>query len=260
MTDSSLLRRLLARGRAGRPLIGGHRGSSARAPENTLAAFRAALEDGAELVELDVHLTRDGQLAVVHDEQTQRTTGVSGLVAAMTMDDLRLLDAGNYKGAEWEGEGIPELGDVLAMAHGHMLVNVEIKGGIAAATVVARRVAEHDMAGDVIVSSFEPSSVAAAAALRPPLLSGLLLDRPVADPIAAARAVGAALLHVEYRHLSAPLVQAAHQAGLGVLAWTVNVPGEMRRLASIGADAILSDDPRLLRAIVGEEKPIVGRE
>ena len=251
MTDSTLLGRLLARGRAGRPLIGGHRGCPARAPENTLAAFRAAIVDGAELVELDVHLTRDGQLAVIHDEETRRTTGASGLVANMTMDDLRRLDAGRYRGAEWSGEGIPELGDVLALAYGRLLVNVEIKGGAVAAGVVARRVAEYDMARSVIISSFEPASVAAAAVLQPPLLSGLLLDRPVRDPVASATAVGAALLHVEAPFISAALVRALHQASIGVLAWTVNAPDEMRRLAALGVDAILSDEPRLLREIVG---------
>src|SRR5437016_3574517 len=95
-----LLDRLLARGRRHRPLIGAHRGASARAPENTLAAFRAALEDGAELVELDVHLTRDGRLAVIHDEDTRRTTGAAGVVAEMSMSELRRLDAGRHKGQQ----------------------------------------------------------------------------------------------------------------------------------------------------------------
>ena len=206
-----LLDRLLARGRRHRPVIGAHRGASARAPENTLAAFGAALEDEAELVELDVHLTRDGQLAVIHDEETRRTTGTAGVVAELSMAELRQLDAGRHKGQQWAGEPIPELDDVFAAVRGRLLVNVEVKCGAAAVPPLARCVAEHDMADAVIVSSFDPAVVRAVAAL----------------------------------------VDLLHQAGLGALAWTVNAPGEMRRLAALGVDAILSDDPRRLRTIVG---------
>jgi glycerophosphoryl diester phosphodiesterase len=245
-----LLDRLLARGRRHRPVIGAHRGASARAPENTLAAFRAALEDGAELVELDVHLTRDGRLAVIHDAETRRTTGTAGVVAELSMSELRRLDAGRHKGRHWAGEPIPELGDVFAAVRGHLLVNVEVKCGAAAVPVLARCVAEHDMADAVILSSFDPAVVHAVAALGPWLLAGLLVDRPVPDP-EAARAGGAQLLHVRHTYLTAALVDLLHQAGLGALAWTVNAPGEMRRLAALGVDAILSDDPHRLRTVVG---------
>jgi glycerophosphoryl diester phosphodiesterase len=245
-----LLDRLLARGRRHRPVIGAHRGASARAPENTLAAFRAALEDGAELVELDVHLTRDGRLAVIHDEETQRTTGTAGVVAELSMSELRRLDAGRHKGRHWAGEQIPELGDVFAAVRGHLLVNVEVKCSVVAVPALARCVAEHDMADAVIVSSFDPAVVRAVAALRPSLLAGLLVDRPMPDPVAA-REAGAHLLHVKHRYLTPALVDLLHQEGLGVLAWTVNAPSEMRRLAALGVDAILSDDPRRLRTVVG---------
>jgi glycerophosphoryl diester phosphodiesterase len=112
-------------------------------------------------------------------------------------------------------------------------------------------VAEHDMADAVIVSSFDPAVVHAVAALGPSLLSGLLVDRPVPDPVTAARAGGAQLLHVKHTYLTAELVDLLHQAGLGALAWTVNAPGEMRRLAALGVDAILSDDPHRLRTVIG---------
>ncbi len=249
--DHPLLAHLLERGRRQRPLIGAHRGASARAPENTLAAFRAALDDGAEMIELDVHLTRDGALAVIHDGKTRRTTGVAGVVARLEMARLRRLDAGRYKGPAWAGEGIPTLDDVFALTQGRLAVNVEIKGGLAAVPAVAHAVADAGLRERVVVSSFDQRVVAAATSVRPPLLAGLLVERPSADPVAAARAVGASLLHVEHSHLSAPLVDLLHGAGLGVLAWTVNDPAEMRRLAALGVDAILSDDPRLLRETIG---------
>ena len=112
-------------------------------------------------------------------------------------------------------------------------------------------VAEHDLADAVIVSSFDPAVMHAVTALCPSLLAGLLVDRPVPDPVTAAREGGAQLLHVKHTYLTPALVDLLHQAGLGALAWTVNAPGEMRRLAALGVDAILSDDPRRLRTVVG---------
>src|SRR2546421_960751 len=157
--EHPLLDRLLARGRQHRPVIGAHRGASAREPENTLAAFRAAIEDGAELVELDVHLTRDGRLAVIHDEETHRTTGTAGIVAELSMPELRRLDAGRHKGRPWAGEQIPELDDVFAALRGRLLVNVEVKGGAAAVPALARSVAEHAMAEALNGSSVDPMVV-----------------------------------------------------------------------------------------------------
>lgn len=245
-----LLGTILARGRRRGPLIGAHRGASARAPENTLAAFRAALEDGAELIELDVHLTRDRRLAVIHDETTQRTTGVAGVVAELTMPELRRLDAGRYKGVQWAGERVPELGDVFDLARGRLLVNIEVKGGVASVPVLAERMSEHGMMESVIVSSFDVDVVKAATAQCPPLLAGLLLDRTAPNPAAAVRELGASLLHARHTQISAALVEALHRMELGVLAWTVNGPTAMRRLQGFGVDAILSDDPRLLRATI----------
>ncbi len=232
-----------------RPLVGAHRGASARAPENTLAAFQAALDDGADLVELDVHLTRDGELAVIHDARTERVTGVGRVVAETDMKTLRRLDAGRHKGPEWaeRGIGIPELGDVLALLAGRMLVNVEVKSGMDALPVLARRIAAYDMADKVVVSSFDPEVVRAAGTMEPRVLTGLLLDHAEPDPIKATQEVGAALLHMTHRYISPVLVGRAHERGIGALAWTVNDPTEMRRLAALDVDAILSDDPRLLR-------------
>jgi len=231
------------------PLVGAHRGASARAPENTLPAFQAALDDGADLVELDVRLTRDGGLAVIHDARTERATGVDRVVAATDMETLRRLDTGRHKGPEWaeRGLGIPELGDVFALLAGRMLVNVEVKSGVDALPVLARRIAAYDMADKVIVSLFDADVVRAAGAMEPRVLTGLLLDRLEVDPLAATQALGAALLHLAHRFITPELVGKAHERGIGVLAWTVNDPAEMRRLAALDVDVILSDDPRLLR-------------
>ena len=248
---SALLRRMVDRGRAHQPLIGAHRGDSSHAPENSLAAFQAALQAGAELIELDVRLTRDGMLAVIHDENLLRITGVAGVVSDMTMSQLRTLDAGRQRGSRWAGPGLPELGDVLQMVSGDIVVNIEVKGDASALPVLADRVIAHDMGERVIVSSFDAAVVRAASALQPPLLVGLLLNRPAEDPVDAARAAGADLVHMQHGIVTAAQVDALHGAGLAVLTWTVNDPREMRRVTQLGVDAILSDDPRLLREMVG---------
>jgi len=231
------------------PRVGAHRGASARAPENTLPAFQAALDDGADLVELDVRLTRDGRLAVIHDDRSGRVSGRDRVMAETEMETLRGLDAGRHRGPAWAGRGIgiPELGDVFALLAGRMLVNVEVKSGVDALPVLARRIAAYDMADRVIVSSFDADVVRAAGAMEPRVLTGLLLDRLEVDPLAATQALGAALLHMAHRFITPELVGRAHERGIGVLAWTVNDPTEMRRLAALDVDVILSDDPRLLR-------------
>jgi glycerophosphoryl diester phosphodiesterase len=245
--SANLLQTLLERGRRGSPVVAAHRGASGRAPENTLAAFLAALEDGAEMVELDEHLTADSRLAVIHDETTERTTGDPGVVAEMTMAQLRGLDAARFMDRAWAGQPVPELGEVLDAVRGRLLVNVEIKGPPQTAPVLARCLDQHEMRQHVIVSSFDLPSVAAATALRPPLLAGLLLDGPIDDPLVSAGAVGASLLHLKYPYITADLARRVQAAGLGLVAWTVDEPAEMLRLRSLGVDAIISDDPRLLR-------------
>jgi len=249
MDERHPLDRLLQQGRARRPLVGAHRGASARAPENTLAAFQAALDDGADLVELDVRLTRDGGLAVIHDATTERATGVGRVVAETDMETLRHLDAGRHKGPAWAGQGvgIPELGDVFALLARRMLVNVEVKSGLTTLPVLARRIAACGMADRVVVSSFDPEVVRAVGTMEPRVLTGLLLDQAEPDPIAATQEVGAALLHIAHRFITPELVGRARERGVGVLVWTVNDPAEMRCLAALDVDAILSDDPRLLR-------------
>jgi len=128
-----------------------------------------------------------------------------------------------------------------------MLVNVEVKSGLTTLPVLARRIAACGMADRVVVSSFDPEVVRAVGTMEPRVLTGLLLDQAEPDPIAATQEVGAALLHIAHRFITPELVGRARERGVGVLVWTVNDPAEMRCLAALDVDAILSDDPRLLR-------------
>src|SRR2546421_10465444 len=136
---------LAAKLRSGRMLLGGHRGNADECPENTLASFRSAIELGVDLIELDVHLSEDGDLPVIHDHLLDRTTNGSGLVRDHTMEDLKRFDAGSWKDPRFKGERIPSLDEVQAVAKGNVGVAIEIKNlplpyaGIEAAVVRAVR-------------------------------------------------------------------------------------------------------------------------
>ena len=228
-----------------------HRGASGRAPENTRAAFAAALDLGVDAIELDCQLSADGALVVVHDETLERTTSGLGPVCAKTWSELAALDAGAWRGKEFTGERIPRLEDVLTQLAGRVVLNVEIKsardvGAIEAPLV--RTVAAHGALEWVLFSSFHEQAlrnVRAAsedAAIEAAL--GILWDRrPPADALALASELDARCI-VPSRRLATPeLVAAAHARDLGVWVWTVNDVAEMRGLVAAGVDALFSDYP-----------------
>jgi glycerophosphoryl diester phosphodiesterase len=251
-----------------------HRGASARAPENTLEAFRLAVESGAGGLELDVHLTRDGHVVVIHDSTLDRTTDGTGPVAEMTLDELRDPDAGHnfspddgdtlpYRGL---GLHIPTLAEVLREFPG-VAVNIDIKAdrpGIEAAVLNVLR--EAGAEGRVLVVSSRRSAVRrfrrmtegriSTGASRWETgvfygLSNLRLEqllRPAYDA-----------LQVPVRHRGIPLVtrrfvEAAHATGVRVDAWTINEPGEMRRLLDLGVDVIMTDRPGTLADVIGQRE------
>ena len=225
-----------------------HRGARAEAPENTLAAFRRAVELGADGVELDLHRSRDGRLVVIHDDTLERTTNGRGPVASFTFDELRRLDAGSWMDARFAGERIPSLEEVLEAMPARVLIFAEMK---AAAVVdpLARLLRERELATRVRVSSFDHRSLASVHRLVPEAELGALFVALPVDPVALARACGARALHPSFHYLTADVVAEAHGAGLAVYTWTVNEPDDIRRVRAIGVDGIFSDRPeRLARA------------
>ena len=165
-----------------RCLVIAHRGASAAAPENTLAAFRLAADLGADGVELDVRRTVDGQLVVIHDASVDRTTGGTGRVGALTLDQLRRFDAGRKFGPPFRGERIPLLSQVFEVLGGRLLVDVEVKAaGVEAAVLDLIR--KTQMVDSVLISSFDAQVVAHVRDLAPEMPAGLL--QSAADPYAA---------------------------------------------------------------------------
>jgi glycerophosphoryl diester phosphodiesterase len=233
------------------PLVIAHRGDSAHRPENTLAAIAGALELGAVAVEMDVQLTRDGHVVVIHDPTLERTTNGSGPVAVRMLAELRRLDAGSWKAPAFAGERIPELREVLDLVRGRMILFLDLKDGRGLEERVARVVGSRT---DVIALAFEPARIARMRSLLPHVPTMLLVRRKPDDEvemlIAVASQAGAALLGVEVAGVDRPLIEAAHRAGLGVFAWTVNDPGDARQLVAAGIDGLITDRPDAIAAAV----------
>jgi glycerophosphoryl diester phosphodiesterase len=226
------------------PLIIAHRGASAERPENTLAAFRRAVALEADGIELDVHVTRDDVPVVFHDATLRRLTGVAGRVAGKSWAELRSLRVQGH-------EPIPRLVDVLRLTRGLVVVQIELKSGPVVPIVRAIKAAR--AAEWVILASFDLRLVAEARKLAPAMPRMLISEGRVAPALLVRRlaACGASGLSVNRRAVrSAAWVRHFQMRGYTVWAWTVNDPAEARRLAERGVDALLGDDPALLKSTV----------
>jgi glycerophosphoryl diester phosphodiesterase len=227
-----------------------HRGASGYAPENTFASFTLGLEQGADLLELDVHLSRDGEPVVIHDEALDRTTDGRGLVVEHTLAELRQLDAGAWFGPQFAGQRIPTLDEVLAWARERTCLAIEIKNAPSFYPGIEAKIAalldRHDMLRRTLVISFDHQALRRLGGLAPGLLTGALYAcRPV-DPVALARAAGARVLAPGWSFVTPADVAAAHAAGLRINAWSTSNPAVLRHLIGAGVDAITTNHPDLL--------------
>jgi len=226
-----------------------HRGSSARAPENTLAAFRAALEDAADGVELDARLTADDVVVLMHDDDVARTTNGTGRISEMSFEQLRAL---RVAGAE----PIPTLTEVLSLIGGRTAIVVEIKGAFGGARSipgedVARAVLPLiDGVPNVTVSSFDPGAVAVVRALAPGIPTAITVGGHAGldQTLTLAVEAGHLEIHMPAARVDAGFVARAHDAARAVLAYTVNDRAVARALEEIDIDGIFSDDPAAVRS------------
>ena len=241
-------------------LIVAHRGASAHAPENTLAAYELAVQQKADAVELDVHLTADGQLAVIHDDSLDRTTSGSGAVASLTMDQIRSFDAGaRFGDGRFAGQGlqVPTLPEVLDWLPEDIGLAVEVKACAAVpATVEALRASRVGRAGEVTVISFDEASINEAHELDASLVTGLLLvpsDNPERGMTYA----------VEHHHLGVlpwdgdlgldPTYLLAQAAALGrrIGCYVVDEPQRMQQLAALGLWGFVTNAPDVAAEALG---------
>ncbi|MFA5960604.1 MAG: glycerophosphodiester phosphodiesterase [Tatlockia sp.] len=234
-------------------MIIGHRGASAYAPENTLAAFEKALSLGCRYLEFDVMLSADGEPFVFHDEQLQRTTNGRGAFGQMEAMYLRTLDAGKWFAKGFQGEKIPSFKDVLQwLALNQVKANIEIKPfpGTTEKTTVA--VLQHinqffpHTEELPLVSSFDWKALTLCRAIAPEMPLGLLLDEWDKDWLAKANALQCYSLHFNRRALTAARVQEIKAEGFHLYVYTVNRKRQAQRLLGWGVDALFSDYPDLL--------------
>ena len=236
-----------------------HRGASAAAPPNTLAAFEAALQLGADGIEFDVRLCVDGVPVVIHDATVDATTDGSGAVGRLTLSELKELDAGSWFDPAFAGERIPALTEVLETLGGRMLLNVELKGGALLNDRLARAVANaielHDLAGHVLLSSFNPLILRRLQRYAPHLDTGLLTTSSAWLKSVIGRAMspsGLAALHPHHTLVDQGYVRWARQHGYRVHVWTVDDPTEMRRLIRAGVDGIITNVPHVLHDVLAQ--------
>ena len=245
-----------------RPLVIAHRGDSAHRPENTLASFAGALEVGAELVELDVQLTADGRVIVLHDPTLDRTTTGRGDVRRMTLAEVRAVSAGypDRFGNAYAGERVPTVGEALALLRGRARVLVEIKteavtddaeGGIEAR--VAEEVRRAGMGGEAALISFDHRAVLRLQSLAPEITRGQLFGRTTADEVLAhAREAGCGLVMPHKSQLDDTLAERVHAAGLKLATWVVDEPAELKRLARFGLYGVGSNRPGVLLEAIAD--------
>ncbi|WP_431949131.1 glycerophosphodiester phosphodiesterase [Actinacidiphila sp. bgisy167] len=218
----------------------GHRGVMGVEPENTLRSFVRAEREDMDQIELDLHLSKDGALIVMHDEEVDRTTDGSGRVGDLTLDELRGLDAGH-------GERIPVFEEVLDAVT--KPIQAEIKD-VAAARVLAGLMRERDLVERVDVLSFHDEALAEIRELLPDARTVLVAQGPMGSEIVTrAQAVGAGLVSLSLRRISLALVQECHRAGISVIAWTVNSPADLALARALGLDGAVTDLPAVKRAV-----------
>ena len=232
-----------------------HRGFSAAAPENTLIAFEKAVKAGANMLEMDVMLTGDGQVIVFHDYRLGRTTNGTGLVSRLTAAHIRSLDAGMWFDERFSGEKVPILDEVLDMAKGKVRLNIEMKpsrhdGVDALVEKCIRAVERHHMGEELMFSSFNLEALRLIHFSKPrlrfaPLYRHNLNPTPRSFPLL----YGAQGVVLNHHFLNRTVVRRFHDLGLSVFVYTVNGPRRIEKMIGMGVDGVISDNPALVDSI-----------
>lgn len=247
-----------------RPLIVAHRGGAALAPENTLAAFENAIKLGVDMVETDVHLTKDGEVVVMHDFTVSRTTDGTGQISELALAELKKLNAAAKFSGGFAAQTILTLAELLDLVKGKAGIQIEIKTGAGGARYagIEKKVIDlvnaRGMANDVIIISFDFPTIKEVKAIDSRIQTGALVradwfvtrnpEKSVADAI---EQTGADYFMPTASPVNQAIVQAVHARGLKIGVWTVNAQSDMKRYAGFGVDAITSDRPDELKRALG---------
>ncbi|KEK25543.1 glycerophosphodiester phosphodiesterase [Bacillus gaemokensis] len=230
------------------PLIFAHRGVKGTHPENTMIAFQEAERVGAHGIELDVHLSKDGELVVIHDETVDRTTNGMGLVSEKTVAELQALDAGSHKDSSFHEAKIPTLREVFIwLSTTNLQLNIELKTDVIHYPNIEGKVVdlvrEYHLSNQIIFSSFNHESVSLLAEIAPEIPRAILYDEPLSDPIIEAQKREAVGLHPNFKLLTKEFVQAAQEQGYVFRPYTINKRKDLQTMIDYGVDVIITDWP-----------------
>ncbi len=214
-----------------------HRGASAYEPENTLRSFKRAIEMGADMIELDVRLSKDGHLVVMHDEEVDRSTNGHGFVNEKTLSELKKLDAGM-------GEGVPTLEEVIAFSRGRTGLVIELKEPRTEAGVVSL-VKENNLPQEVFIVSFHQDLIKRIKELEPSIKTGLILFSSP-DPVRLAKDCFADAVAPFHEFVTPEIIENAHRNNLLIITWTVDDRERAEELKGMGIDGIVTNKPDLI--------------
>lgn len=239
-----------------------HRGASGIAPENTMAAFRKAVELGAGFIETDLQLSRDARLVALHDDTLDRTTDGRGPVSAKTVEELRRLDAGGWfrpsdpkEGPSFAGERIPTVEEVLAFGRQHeigLLLEIKPTGPTGAEHAIVGALHASGEVARSVVLSFSSSVLKRVRQLDPLVMTGFLFSERLPAAVATAVDLGARQLLPRTDRVTRELVSDAHAHDVKVVAWTANTSEEMQKSISAGVDGIITNYPNRLIELLRE--------
>lgn len=230
-----------------------HRGSTRKAPENTMSAVREAVNEMADCVDIDVQMTKDGIVVLGNDANLRRVAGVNRPIHSMTLEEIQQLDVGSSFSQEFVGETIPTLKEVLVFCKGNVKLNIEIKRTGMDRDIpvrVVELIQEQGMEKQCVVTSTSMSHLMRVKELEPKLHTGYIVSAAYGE-VDLGRQVD--FISVRYEFADKELIEHMHDQGKRVYAWTVNAPGEVRRLAAAGADGIVTDRPLMARRILYRE-------
>lgn len=242
-------------------IIYAHRGASQDAPENTMAAFYAALRRGADGIECDIRLTKDGVPVIIHDSYLDRTTNGTGLISHVTYQELRRLEAAARVHPDHAGEKIPSLSNLFTwIKKTPLLLNLELKPVQAAEGVlekeVLRLLGKHGLTNRTVISSYDPYSLYTIKQLQNEVKTALIylyLD----EPWQIAEEIGASALHPYYPFMTLELFYAIRERGFEILPYTVDHWSELDQLIRLGASGVITNTPSRARKILSlhQEEP-----
>lgn len=245
------LAELLATRRDGLPLVGAHRGGAAYAPENTLASFAEGLRRGSPMLELDVHLSRDGELVVIHDHTIDRTTDGTGFVRELTLAELQRLDAGSWFAPRFAGERIPTLARVIDFVAGRAYLTIEVKGlpheYPALSDTLVETLERVGVIEEVLIIAFDHRVIRRVKERNPTLKAAINYSGRLVDPLHAGRAARADVLNQSWLYCDRELCEGAHAAGFAVQCFAPSATVAWD-LARNGVDILDTDEPDLILA------------